>query len=100
MREEPHLQAVESLQAVKVYPLGLVNQKSVAGFQNRIPGLGQMYNICAASVIKSFNTTNIFLFPLITSLISIFVLPFYSSKAWYLISAGGGRTGKGEGMKT
>lgn len=76
-----------------------MNQKTVAGFQNRIQGLGQMYNICAASVIKGFNATDLFLFSLITSLISIFVLPVYSSKAWYLISAGGGSTGQGEGMK-
>lgn len=74
-----------------VHPPWLVNQKSVAGFQNRIQGLGQMYNICVVSVIKGFNATNLFLFfflSLIISLISIFVLPIYSSKAWYLISAG------------
>lgn len=45
-----------------VHPPWLVNQKSVAGFQNRIQGLGQMYNICVVSVIKGFNATNLFLF--------------------------------------
>lgn len=48
---------------MKVQPLLLLNQKSVAGFQNRIQGLGQMYNICAASIIKGLNATIFFSFP-------------------------------------
>jgi len=84
---------------MKAHPPWLVELKSVAAFQNRIQGLGQMYNICAGSVIKGFSATNLFFLSLIISLISIFVLPIYSSKAWYLISAVGGSTGQGEGTK-
>lgn len=60
-----------------------------------------MYNICAPSVIKDSNATFFFLFFffLMISLISIIVLPVYSSKAWCLFSTVGGSAGQGEGTK-
>lgn len=61
-----------------------------------------MYNICAPSVIKDSNATFFFLsifFFLMIRLISIIVLPVYSSKAWCLFSTVGGSAGQGEGTK-
>lgn len=86
---------------MKVHPSWLANQKSVAGFQNRIQGLGQMYNICAVSVIKGFNATNLFFFflSLTISLISVFVCQFTVAGLGILISAAEGNTRQGEGMK-